>query len=177
MLIQSANRSFWRAAARLPDQAYEWFQQEDCWVVSDPSRKPVVKPVPETDFVGPFSLYVPSLGGRKIVVFGAASEIEQSQARFLDLHRDAIGKLTPRPIASALALLYPVVAGFHAFLDTPAGAVASMGHALANLGYLMLAAGLFAGTFRVFGLSKRRSVLMGALAAWIGGVVLSNFSS
>jgi hypothetical protein len=67
---------FWRAAARYPETAYQWFNIEDCWhVVSDGAT-------------GPFRLYVPSLS-RTFRIYGRHPDMEQSQIRFLAKTRDA----------------------------------------------------------------------------------------
>lgn len=49
-----------------------------------------------------------------------------------------------------------------------------IGYGLANLGYVMFAAGIFAGTFLIFGITKRWQVFVGAIVAFLVGTILSN---
>lgn len=77
------------------------------------------------------------------------------------------------PVWSTLALLFP----FAAFLrigGTPASAVVQVGYTLAQLGYILFAAAVFTGTFRVFGLTTRKRVFAAAVVAFLVGTVLSN---
>ena len=63
------------------------------------------------------------------------------------------------PWVSAIALLYPIAAMIFLTVRTPASSIMIAGYGLANLGYLLFAAGILAGTFRVLGLKKRWHVL------------------
>lgn len=83
------------------------------------------------------------------------------------------GTVEPLPWASALALLYPIAATFYA-ASTPAPAAYVAGYGLANLAYLLVAAGIIKGTFLAFGLRKRVHVFAVAGVCFIVGVVLSN---
>ncbi len=73
---------FWDLAAKLPDEAYEWFEQEDCWTVTSGERI--------TGCVGPFRLKVPKLDWKTVYIFGhpdhrgSHSLIEDSQRRFME---------------------------------------------------------------------------------------------
>lgn len=75
---------------------------------------------------------------------------------------------------SALALLYPVGAVLYMFFATPAGVIVSIGYGLANLGYVLLVAGIATGTFAVLGLSNRWHVLGLAAVSWLAGTLLVN---
>ena len=79
-IYRSGNPAFWHTAARHADQAYDWFLNEDCWVVVHSwDRQPNTK-----GFVGPFLLAVPKLGGETVRVYGrSTAEVEESEARFL----------------------------------------------------------------------------------------------
>jgi hypothetical protein len=70
---------FWRAAAKYPEAAYQWFTAESCWHIGDSP--------PSTDWTGPFRLYVPSVG-RMIRIYGRSPDIEESQQKFLQRVRD-----------------------------------------------------------------------------------------
>lgn len=78
------------------------------------------------------------------------------------------------PWISAISLLYPVGASFYISTRTPASFLMVISYGLANLGYVMFAAGIFAGTYRIFGLTKRWKVLVIAIIAFLVGTVLSN---
>lgn len=73
---------FWQVAARYPDQAYQWFLSHDDWLVIDPTAGQQPK-VDEQTWDGPFLLWVPKLGGRRIVVYGRRSAMKESQRAFL----------------------------------------------------------------------------------------------
>jgi len=77
------------------------------------------------------------------------------------------------PFASAICLLYPIAATIH-ISRTPATGTEIAGYGIANLGYLLLAAGIFAGSFRIFGLRSRKAVIGAAVLAFVVGMVLTN---
>ena len=91
--------------------------------------------------------------------------------------REFIGVNSGRfPWISALFLLYPVSAAFYLSTRTPASITMVVGYGLGNLGYVMFAAGIFAGTYRVFGITKRWQVFVGAIIAFLFGTILSSIS-
>ena len=77
------------------------------------------------------------------------------------------------PWGSIASLAYPAGAAIYA-ASSGAPFIAAVGYGLANLGYLLLAAGVFAGTFKVFCLTKRWQVLSSAAFAFGVGTLLSN---
>ena len=79
----------------------------------------------------------------------------------------------PSRVPSSLALLYPLAALIWA-LSRDVPALPAFGYGVANLGYVLLIAGLVAGSFRVFGLLGRAKVIGAAVFVWIVGTVLSN---
>ncbi len=83
------------------------------------------------------------------------------------------GSAKPLPLASAVALLYPVAATIYA-LTTPAGKVAALGYGVTNLGYLLFVAGVVRGSFLAFGFRTRPRVFVAGVVCFIIGVVLSN---
>ncbi len=87
-LLTSRQKSFpfWKLAAQIPDQAYEWFLNDPCWVIYDPLSGKNEKP-DRKEYNGPFFLYTPSLG-RKIEVYGKFDLIEKSEKRFIDRYAD-----------------------------------------------------------------------------------------
>jgi hypothetical protein len=80
----------------------------------------------------------------------------------------------PIPKASLIALLYPAVAGIYAATKTSANIYFIVGYTLGNLGYLLLAAGVVAGTFRIFKLERRWQVLGTGVASLLLGIVVSS---
>lgn len=81
-LNQPGNLSFWKLASRYPNQAYDWFVEEDCWIVLDPHDSSARPREPQSDYTGPFLLSIPKLGGRMIRIYGRFDEIADSQDRF-----------------------------------------------------------------------------------------------
>jgi hypothetical protein len=164
---------FWKAAASMPDEAYDWFMSDDCWVVQDPTLGTTGKPDPKSAYTGPFSIWIPKLGDRRVVVYGLRDQIEASQQRFLEQH--GLPARPPKlPPPSAIGLFYPLAAVIYFSQTTPAQLIDTIGYGFAQVGYMLLVAGLVAGTFRAFRLTRRWQVLLaGALAVAIGAV-LSN---
>ncbi|WP_165797295.1 hypothetical protein [Solimonas fluminis] len=78
------------------------------------------------------------------------------------------------PWPSMAGLLYPISATIYMATATPAGPAEIAGYGIANLGYLLVAAGAFVGTFRILGLRNRWKVFGAAFAALALGTVLSN---
>lgn len=76
-----AGYEFWNLAAKLPDEAYEWFKSEECWYLDLQEAKNQ-----GVDTAGPFRLSIPSLG-RSIQVWGDSSRYEDSQNRFVQLYK------------------------------------------------------------------------------------------
>jgi hypothetical protein len=59
------------------------------------------------------------------------------------------------PWVSTIRLLYPKSAGIYISTQTPASLSIIVGYCLANLGYILIGAGLIKGTFKIFVLMKR----------------------
>jgi hypothetical protein len=143
--------SFWKLAGKLPEQALEHAS-------SDPA----------------FLLSVPSLG-RTVKLYAHRDQIESSQQRFIDRYRDIL----PRhefPYLSLLALLYPVAAILW-MSNTPAPPMLVLGYGFANLGYLLGAAFLFPGHFRILGLDDRFPTLVAGVLFWVVGFALSTVAA
>lgn len=83
------------------------------------------------------------------------------------------GKIPPLPVVSAISLLYPLAAAIY-IARTPASSTQIVGYALAQLSYVLFAAGVLRGTFGVFGLKKRGHVLACGAVVFLIGVALSN---
>jgi hypothetical protein len=81
------------------------------------------------------------------------------------------------PVISMIGLLYPLIAMLYLARSTPATALEVFAYGLSNFGYALLAAGVFAGTFRVLGLKSRGVVLICGAGAWFAGVVLTNIGT
>ncbi len=81
------------------------------------------------------------------------------------------------PWLSAISLLYPVSATVYISTQTPARPLMILGYGLANLGYLLAAAGMFKGTFKIFGFKKRRHVFTAAVIFFLIGTILSTIGA
>lgn len=75
---------------------------------------------------------------------------------------------TGLPWPSAVALLYPIGATINIAM-TPAPAAMVAGYGIGNLGYALIAAGIFSGTFRIFGLKKVAGIYGGCPCTRSGG--------
>lgn len=158
--------SFWKLAANFPEEAYEHVSSDPAWVVLEGSES-----TPGSGFTGPFMLAVPSLG-RTLKLYARVEQIETSQQRFVEMHR----ALLPQwgfPYLSLLALLYPVLA-ILSMAQTPSPPVLLLGYGFANLGYLLGAATIIPGHFRILGLDERITTLIAAIVFWMIGLALSN---
>ncbi len=80
------NLSFWKLAAKLPEQALEHVSNDPAWVVLHGSES-----APGAGFTGPFRLPVPSLG-QTLKLYAREDQIEASQQRIIEAYQ----KLVPR---------------------------------------------------------------------------------
>ncbi|HEY3118201.1 MAG TPA: hypothetical protein VGK54_15770, partial [Chloroflexota bacterium] len=78
------------------------------------------------------------------------------------------------PWPSTVALLYPLGAAIHIATATPAGLADVVGYGLGNLSYLLFAAGICGGSFRILGLNTRGRVFGAAVVSFLMGTLLSN---
>lgn len=92
--------------------------------------------------------------------------------------KEARARCIPRqsrfPFISTLALMYPLGAVLDVALPTSVPLTDVAGVGLANLGYLLFAAGVFSGHFNVFRLKKRSHVFLAAVLSFTCGTLLSN---
>ena len=84
---------------------------------------------------------------------------------------------TNLPWPSLVVLLYPLGAAGYIAATTPAGFAMVIGYGLANLGYLLVAAGIYSSSFRILHLKTRRQVFAVAIVVLVLGTVLSNVSA
>ncbi len=76
---------FWLFVSRNPDAAYDWFLNSSDWrVFNYPPPLGFRDIVPESDWAGPFDLYVPAIHSR-VQVFGRRGKYEASRAEFIDI--------------------------------------------------------------------------------------------
>lgn len=156
--------SFWKLASRFPDEAIRYMESDPAWVFADDCKKP-------PGYSGPFFLRAPSMG-RTLKFYGDADRMEESQAKFVELYSDAVPD-QGFPYLSFVALIYPVFAMLSMY-NTAAPVVIVLGYGFANLGYLLVAAGVFAGQFRTFSLEGRIPTIVAAVVAWVLGMVMFN---
>jgi hypothetical protein len=88
---------FWQLAARYPDNAYDWFTTHEGWIVVDPESGPIPS-LSASDYEGPFILWVPKLGGRRVVVYGMKSRIRESQEAFRRVYSMGGGATTAQGV-------------------------------------------------------------------------------
>lgn len=171
VMVRHGNLGFWQMAARMPNEALDWFLSDDAWIVIDPGKAGGQSMRSRDDLVGPFKLAVPKAGG-VITVYADADRFEESQAAFMAAHatrQDSGGPAWP----SFVALAYPLTASM-TFPAAASGSIEVMGYGLANLGYLLGAAGVVVGHFRALGLNYRIPTLIAAVGAWLVGTILVN---
>lgn len=83
-ILRPGGLDFWKLAGKYPDAAYEFFRTSPYWKVFEgelPTNYRSI--VPKADWVGPFSLWVPKIGGVRIYIFGKVPEYEASQVEFM----------------------------------------------------------------------------------------------
>jgi len=160
----SGRLSFWKLASKLPNEALEHFEKGSAWVFADDTERP-------NGFSGPYYLPVPSIG-RTVKLYADPDRIEESQSSFIEQYGDLLSA-QGFPYFSFVALLYPIAAML-SLSETPISIVGILGYGFANLGYLLLAAGIFFGKFRAFALEGRVITIIAAVVSWIVGIVLTN---
>lgn len=85
LLFHRRRPDFWKLVARYPDKAYDWFLDHDEWLVVDPEAR-TGQPPSGREFDGPFLVWVPKLGGRRVLVYGRRGKMDDSQTSFLSVH-------------------------------------------------------------------------------------------
>lgn len=169
--VKRGNMRFWQLAADQPEAAFEWMQGRSDWIILRPDDPKVDQFKESAELVGPFKLAVPSVGGM-VVIFAESKSIDESQKEFIELFGGSKER-TSFPWLSSLAMIYPIVAML-AIAAGSAPLLPTLGYGFANLGYLLLAAGILSGSFRALGLRYRMPTLIAAVAVWVLGTVLSN---
>lgn len=176
VFLPKRGSQFWRVAAAQPDAAYAWARTQAAWVIVDPESGTPLPPEPRTQFAGPFMLWVPHLG-RTVRLYCVAAEIESSQQAFLRTQGIAPVPAPSAPWPSLLALTYPVVGAlFLARQEPEASALSVAAYGVAQLGYLLVGAGLLAGSFLALGLRGRMRTIGAGLVAWLVGTVLASLA-
>ena len=168
IFVKKGNIRFWQLAAIQPDAAFEWMDNRSGWTILYPDDPKVKELKKDPDLAGPFILIVPKLGG-KVVIFANINLIDESE--FIELfggHKER----TDFPWISWLTMLYPIVAMVK-ISNQGAPILPTLGFGFANLGYLLLVAGILAGGFRALGFSYRIPTLIAAVSIWIVGTMMS----
>jgi len=169
--VKHGNIGFWQLAGNEPDTAFEWMESRSDWVVLRPDDPKVEQFKNDSDLVGPFKLYVPKLGGMT-TIFTRATTIDESQKEFIHIYGSSKER-SSFPWLSTLAMLYPIGAQV-TIANHGAPLLPTLGYGFANLGYLLLGAGVLAGSFRALGFRYRIPTLIAAVAVWLVGTMLSN---
>ena len=68
-----------------PNEAYDWFRNDDTWLVFDTSdTEYVAKKLPKTKLIGPLTFVVPNLGHKEVTVYGIEAKFRKSQKTIID---------------------------------------------------------------------------------------------
>lgn len=171
VFVRLGSFGFWQLAAEQPEVAYQWMIEQPTWVVLRPSDPEVEELKESSDFEGPYRLAVPSAGGM-LVIFVKSESIDASQNEFINLYGGS-EENSSTPWLSFIAMLYPILAMLR-IASQGAPLLLTLGYGLSNLGYLLLTAGILAGSFKFLGFKYRWPTIIAAIFAWIIGLILSN---
>ncbi|WP_018402989.1 hypothetical protein [Marinobacter gelidimuriae] len=156
------NLGFWKLASMFPSEFMAYISRDDTWIISETST-----PRPGPDYVGPLKFVDNNI---VYTLFAKAEFIEKSQQEFISKYKP----LTPEktfPYVSLLALIYPIAA---ILSYKGASLLSALGYGFSNLGYLLAAAFVFGGSFRILGLDHRVQVIIAAIIFWVVGVIITN---
>tara|TARA_B110001452_G_scaffold262630_1_gene262922 strand:- start:595 stop:1146 length:552 start_codon:yes stop_codon:yes gene_type:complete len=156
------NLGFWKLASMFPNEFMGHISGDDTWLISEAS---IPKPSPE--YVGPLKFVA---NNTIYTLFAQADNIEQSQQEFISKYKPLVPEKS-FPVVSLIALIYPIAA-IITYKGVPL--LTLLGYGFCNLGYLLVAAFIFGGSFRVLGLDHRIQVIIAAVIFWVAGVVMSN---
>ena len=85
-IFRKGSFSFWKIVASNPDKAYEYFISKECWkVLTGELNENANDKIDSSDWSGPYSLIVPKLGNRMIIIYGKVGYFEDSQDEFINL--------------------------------------------------------------------------------------------
>ncbi len=88
-ILRPGRLHFWRLVARRADDAYDYFRADTSWkVFEDGLPQDSESVVPNSEWLGPFRMRVPKLGGKTIFIFGKRLGFEESQ-------NDLLSRLKP----------------------------------------------------------------------------------
>jgi hypothetical protein len=84
-ILRPGRLDFWKIANKYPDEAYDFIQSEDCWMIfEDNLPNDYQSTVPKENWTGPFRLLIPKLGNRFIYIFGKYPDFKNSQNDFIN---------------------------------------------------------------------------------------------
>lgn len=85
IMKKHGNLDFWKIATSVPDLAYLYFKENECWFVfEDKPSSGFRNNLPQGEWDGPFKLVVPMLGGKTITIFGKVPDYIQSEHEFME---------------------------------------------------------------------------------------------
>jgi hypothetical protein len=73
--------NFWKLTRKYPDEAYNFFLENDCWFVVDGVNNSG-PPKDKNNWIGPFSLFLPNIN-KLIKIYGKSAEYEKSEEEFI----------------------------------------------------------------------------------------------
>lgn len=82
-IASRGNAVFWTKIKDYPDMAYDWFKTNPSWTVLDESVRGVENLFDKREWVGPFHLAVPKLGGKTVKIMGRRRDLYQSELELL----------------------------------------------------------------------------------------------
>ena len=177
-LVDFGRLGFWKLAHLFLDDFFALMDKDESWVYSSSQLSK-----PSDDYVGPFFF---NKNGHKYTIFALKNSITQSQQDFIKKFQFQVPK-QPFPIFSLIAMLYPttsiifppnVITLIYPWLSErtfadPNG-FALLGYGFINLGYLLIVAGIFIGSFKILGLDHRIQVFLAAIVFLVLGTGLLN---
>lgn len=84
IILKPGKLNFWKWVARNPDEALDFFQNKDCWVIF--YKEPIEgykSALPVGNWDGPFRICVPKLGGIVVVIYGRSPDYINDQDTFM----------------------------------------------------------------------------------------------
>lgn len=177
VLAPKRSSQFWRVAAERPDRAYDYLRSHPAWVVVDSVAGAQRPPEPRDQFTGPFMLAVPKLG-RVVKLYCVEDKIEESQSAFLREQGVEPSPSPTTPWVSMLAMVYPVAGAlFFARRAPEESTLGVVAYGIAQLGYVLVFAGIVAGSFQALGLSGRLRTIAVGLLVLVLETLLSNVAA
>ena len=179
-LVDYGRLNFWKLAHIFSDDFFNLMDEGETWIYSSSKLSK-----PSDDYIGPFFF---QKNGKTHRIFALKDSIEDSQQRFVKKFQPLVPK-KPFPVLSLIAMIYPTCSMIfppnpipmivfnprlaeRGFSD-PSG-FTLLAYGFVNLSYLLIAAGIFVGSFRILGLDYRVQVFAAAIIFLVLGLGIFN---